>query len=97
MGIRITIGLGAAVLALAVSAQAKPRPEPKPASPPERAVSAESRGVPASFRADAGHGYSPRERRMLDCLASDPRYDPATDRIHVRPGVSRPCEVKTAG
>lgn len=103
MRMPLIIGLGAAALALATSAGAAPRPDPnppaspvrgaKPAAPAARAPSAESRGVAASYQAGPGHGYSPRDRRMLDCLASDPRYDPGSDRILVRPGVTRPCEV----
>ena len=90
----VIIGLGAAALAFAASACASPdaRPQPKP-----QARSAERAGAPASYRTEEGHGYSARDRRMLDCLASDPRYDPRSDRIHVRPGVSRPCEVKSRG
>lgn len=88
----VLIGAGVAALALAASASADPRPQPKP-----QARSAERAGAPASYRTEAGHGYSARDRRMLDCLASDPRYDPRSDRIHVRPGVTRPCEVKTNG
>jgi hypothetical protein len=84
-------GLGAAALALAASAKPAPTPPQKPAAP-----SAERAGAPASYRTqpgERGHGYSARGRRMLDCLASDPRYDPGADRIRVGPDRSRPCEV----
>ena len=89
----VIMGLAAAALALAAAAGARPPPPAKPSAP-----SAERAGQPASYRsgipARGGHGYSARERRMLDCLASDPRYDPAADRVRLGPGESRPCEVK---
>jgi hypothetical protein len=61
------------------------------ASTPRSAPSAEAHGTPANFRSERGVGYSARTRRIADCLASFPRYDPGADRIEVRPGVSRPC------
>jgi hypothetical protein len=88
----ILIGSTAAVLALAATtAPAKPISKAVPAQAP----SAERMGTPASYRTTGpGHGYSDRDRRMLDCLASSGgRYDPATDRIHVRPGVTQRCEL----
>lgn len=88
----ILIGSSAAVLALAATpAAAKPVSRAVPAQAP----SAERMGAPASYRSPSlGHGYSERDRRMLDCLASsNGRYDPASDRIQVRPGVTRKCEL----
>jgi hypothetical protein len=85
----LPIGLGAAGLALAALPAAAAT---HPAKPPA-AASAESQGRPASYRTETSRGYDARERRMLDCLASDRRYDPALDRIRVKPGVTRRCEL----
>jgi hypothetical protein len=88
MRIPLLIGLGAAALALAAgAADSRPAAKPRPAE----AASAEHAGRPASYRTVAGHGYSARDRRMLDCLASDRRYDPRADRIEVRRGLSERC------
>lgn len=83
-------GLSAAALALAVPAAAQ---SPKPAkAPPRPAASAEQYGVAASYRMPAaGRGYSARDRHMADCLATYRHYDPQTDQVRVRPGVSRRC------
>jgi hypothetical protein len=92
----ILIGSSAAVLALAASLQASPAAaKPVSKAVPAQAPSAERMGTPASYRtATPGKGYSERDRRMLDCLASSGgRYDPASDRIHVSPGVTRRCEL----
>lgn len=91
MRMLLPIGLAACGLALAaLPAAAAPHPAKVP---PPAAPSAESHGRPASYRSESGRGYDARERRMLDCLASDRRYDPALDRIRVKPGVTRPCEL----
>lgn len=86
---------GAMALAAWGHALAKPQEAPKP-GPEARAQAAEAHGVRASFRTEAergaGKGYSARSRRMEACLASYPGYDPAIDRIRVRPGVTRRCE-----
>ena len=87
MRIPLLIGLSAATL-IVTAAAAKPTPEARPT-----AASADRLGTPASYRTPAGHGYAPQGRRMLDCLASDHRYDPASDRIRVRPGVTRRCDL----
>jgi hypothetical protein len=87
MRIPLLIGLSAASLTLA-AAEARPAPQPRPVAP-----SADRLGTPASYRTPAGHGYTPQGRRMLDCLASDHRYDPGADRIRVRPGVTRRCDL----
>lgn len=80
--------------ALVAGAEAKPPAKPAPAHAPS-AVSAERFGIPASYRAPArqGHGYSVRSRHIADCLATYRHYDPDTDRVLLRPGVSRRCEL----
>lgn len=83
---------GALALGACDGALAKPQQRPKTAPEP-RAAAAEAHGVHASFRSEAGKGYSARSRRMAECLASYPSYDPNIDRIRVRPGVTRPCDV----
>jgi hypothetical protein len=96
MRMLILIGSSAAALALAPAMQASPAAaKPISKAVPAQAPSAERMGTPASARAPSpGHGYSERDRRMLDCLASSGgRYDPASDRIAVRPGVTRRCEL----
>ncbi len=57
------------------------------------AVSAERYGVKASYSAPAEHGYSAEARRITDCLATYRTYDVRTDRVEVRPGVSRRCSL----
>ena len=56
------------------------------------AVSAERFAQPAAY-IQGGHGYSERVRHISDCLATYPNYDWRTDRIKVRPGVTRRCEL----
>jgi hypothetical protein len=59
------------------------------------APSASAHAAPASYRAAAlGKGYTARDRHAADCLASVPGYDPATDRVRLRGGASRPCTLK---
>jgi hypothetical protein len=83
------IGLSAALaVAGAAGAAEKPRQPVRPAPAP----SAERHGVPTTDRAPAlGQGYSARARHMADCLATYRTYDPDTDRVVVRPGVTRRC------
>ena len=87
----ILIGSSAAALALASPLAAKPISKAAPAQAP----SAERMGTPASYRsATPGKGYSERDRRRLDCLASSAgRYDPASDRTAARMAVARKCEL----
>jgi hypothetical protein len=89
----ILIASSAAVLALAAASPSSAKPVSK--AVPAQAPSAERMGTPASYRTPTpGHGYSERDRRMLDCLASsDGRYDPSSNQIHVRPGVARRCDL----
>jgi hypothetical protein len=89
MGNPIGIGVSAAVLALiSISAQAKETPK----RPQAGAASAERYGVAASYRTpSAGRGYSARARHMADCLATYRSYDPNTDKVVLRSGVSRRC------
>jgi hypothetical protein len=83
------IGLGAAALAFAAAAAEKPRPAARPAPAP----AAERYSAPTSYRTPTpGHGYSAQSRHMADCLATYRSYNPDTDRIVVRPGVTRRCE-----
>jgi len=59
------------------------------------AMSAERYGIQATYRGPAFNtGYSARTRRMTACLASYPgAYDPKSDLIRVRPGVTRRCSL----
>ena len=56
-------------------------------------VAAQRFAVPAaeSTRPPPPQGYSQEARRIADCLATYPGYDHRTDRIEVRPGVTRRC------
>jgi len=84
------LGLGVAAVAFAAAAAEKPRPPPPPAPAP----AAERYGAPTSYRGPTpGHGYSARDRHMADCLATYRDYNPVTDRVVVRPGVTRRCEL----
>jgi hypothetical protein len=74
----------------AIQAGPDARPGAHAQSRKPEAASAERHGTPSSAR-EGGVGYDARSRRMADCLASFRRYDPATDRIRIRPGVSQPC------
>ena len=60
-----------------------------------RAPSVEAYGVKATYQGPAFDiGYSARARRMTACLASYPGvYDPRTDLIRLRPGVTRRCSL----
>ncbi|MFC3069000.1 hypothetical protein [Phenylobacterium soli] len=83
----LSIGVSAAMLAGLPACAARPA---------NSAFSAERFGTPASYRAPAaravtGHGYSARSRHIADCLATYRNYDPDTDRVTLRPGVSRKC------
>jgi len=76
----------AAVVALAVfapQADAAPRKAQKIDQPAAR--SAEAYAVKASYRGPREEkGYSPRSRRVADCLATYPGfYDPKTDRVRI--------------
>jgi hypothetical protein len=83
--------LSAAGVALAVMAAcAAPAAGPRPAA--AAAGSAEQFGVSANVRAQApGQGYGARDRHMADCLATYPGYNPDTDQVAVRPGVTERC------
>lgn len=88
--------VAAAVVALTGShtALAKSPPKPKPAPAAVSAPSAAAYGVRASYRTRTGKGYSARDRHRADCLATYPgAYDPASDTVRVRPGVTRPCRL----
>ncbi|HEY8572139.1 hypothetical protein [Phenylobacterium sp.] len=77
-----------AAASLAPAANAGERPKPQQVS----AISVDDRAVPASYRGPTvGHGYSARARRIADCLATYPNYDPKSDRVKVAPGVTRRC------
>ncbi|HEY8616458.1 hypothetical protein [Phenylobacterium sp.] len=63
----------------------------------ERATSAQRFAQPASYQGPVTEkGYSARQRRIADCLATYPGYDPRTDRIQVAPGVTRACVLQVA-
>jgi len=86
--------LAAGVLALTGSpALAKPEAKPKAPERVPAAAAAESYGVKTAYANRTGKGYTARERHMADCLASYPGYDPKTDRVVVRPGLTRRCEL----
>ncbi|WP_374472807.1 hypothetical protein [Phenylobacterium sp.] len=60
----------------------------------ERAAAVGDFSRPASDRGPIlEKGYTARHRRIADCLATYPGYDPKTDRIEVAPGVTRPCRL----
>jgi hypothetical protein len=78
-------------LALAAP-QAMAQPQQAEGARQYAAVSAQRFAVDASARTPAlGHGYSAKSLRIADCLATYPGYDPKTDRVAVRPGVSKRC------
>jgi hypothetical protein len=82
------VGLSAALAVAAAGAAEQPRQPARPAP----AASAERHGVPTTYRAPTpGQGYSAQSRHMADCLATYRSYDPNTDRVVVRPGVTRRC------
>ena len=85
----VTLAL-AALTAASTSALAQSENTPAPRRP--IAVSAERFAQPAAY-VERGHGYSERVRHISDCLATYPNYDWRTDRIRVRPGVTRRCEL----
>ena len=90
----IQIPLCAAALSLlAVSGAEAAKPHARtPAAP--AAASAERHGTPASFHTGpVGHGYSAHDRHVADCLASYRGYDPHTDTVVLRSGVTRRCEL----
>ena len=74
----------AAVTLAALGAQAAPQ-----------ASSIEAYAVKATYDGPSFNvGYSAKARRMTACLASYPGvYDPRTDLIRVRPGVTRRCSL----
>jgi len=67
------------------------------AAPPvsKIAVSAERFGTQATYRSPAAEvAYSAQARRAAACLATYARaYDPRTDLVRLRPGVTRRCAV----
>jgi hypothetical protein len=84
-----TLVLGSLVLA---APQANAAAQGRAAAQKISAVSAERYGAQASYRGPAlEHGYSARALRIADCLATYPGYDPKSDRVTVRPGVTRRC------
>jgi len=89
----VCAGLAAGALALVGSGAAAGGPQPKPKPRQPAAASAERFGVKAAFQTETGKGYTARERHMADCLATYRNYDPASDRIVIRPGVTRRCEL----
>jgi hypothetical protein len=83
-----TLALGLALTASAAGAQTLRSERPAVA------VSAERFAVRANYvDARAGHGYSAQSRHMTDCLATYSTYDPRTDRVAVRPGVTHKCSL----
>jgi hypothetical protein len=84
-----TLAAGLAIGACGACAQSLNNGQRGPA-----AVSAERYGSRANYvDARAGHGYSAQARHMTDCLATYPSYDPRTDQVTIRPGVTRRCDL----
>lgn len=82
----------ASAVAVATLASAGAQADERPRAQRVNAISVEDRALPAAYRgAVVGHGYSARARRIADCLATYPNYDPKTDRVKVAPGVTRRC------
>jgi hypothetical protein len=83
-----TLALAAGVPALALAAD-------QPALKAQHAAAVGDFGRPASDRGPVlEKGYTAKARRIADCLATYPGYDPKTDRVAVSPGVSRPCRLQ---
>jgi hypothetical protein len=74
-----------------VSACGAPQGRLASASPPPTAVAAQRYARPAVETSRAQQGYSDAARRRVDCAASFPNYDPATDLYQPRPGETRAC------
>lgn len=89
--------IAAAAVALAASGATAAGKAPKPAPGAAQGAQAPSvvgYGREASYRTGPiGKGYSARDRHIADCLATYRGYDPATDKVVVRPGVARRCEL----
>jgi len=88
---RTLICAAAATLALVGAAAADPQQSASPQAR-KQAISAERYASNADY-VSRGHGYSARERRISACLAAYPTYNWRTDRIQVRPGVTRRCDL----
>lgn len=91
--------ISGAILILTTLAVAAPAAavEKTPPAKAESAPAAQRFAQPASHRGPVmSHGYSARARRIADCLATYPGYDPKSDRVVVRPGVTRPCALQLA-
>mgnify|MGYP003578913378 CR=1 FL=1 len=76
--------------ATAVQAETAPRQH--------TAVSVENYAVQAAYRTPAAEkrnefGYSASTRRIADCLATYPGYDPKIDRVRMNNGVTRACRL----
>ena len=58
------------------------------------AIAAERYGMKASYTGpQLDVGYSRSARRIADCLATFPGYDPKTDLIRLRSGATRHCRL----
>lgn len=85
------VALGAFALA---APQAMAQPQKTEGARQYAAVSAQRFATDATARTPAlGHGYSARALHIADCLATYPGYDPKTDRVVVRRGVSKRCDL----
>ena len=87
-----TFLIAGAVALTAASAQAAPK---APAPAREVAASAAAHyGVQASYTGpQLNVGYSRSTRRIADCLASFPGYNPKTDLIWSRSGPKQRCKL----
>jgi hypothetical protein len=79
----------AAATLIACGAQAAPQMAAR------GAPSVQAYATQATYQGPAFNvGYSAKARRMTACLASYPGvYDPRTDLVRVRPGVTRRCSL----
>ena len=88
---RLTVLLVAGAMTLGAAAQAAPK---DPARGQQfAAVSAARYGAQASYTGpELNVGYSSSSRRIADCLASFPGYNPRTDLIWSRSGPRQHCK-----
>jgi hypothetical protein len=88
-----TLLIAAAALAAATTAQAAPK-EPASGRQQIAANSVDRHAIPATYTGPQLEvGYSTSTRRIADCLASYPGYNPKTDLIWSRSGPKQRCKL----
>ena len=88
-----TLLIAAAALAAATTAQAAPK-EPASGRQQIAANSVDRPAIPATYIGPQLEvGYSTSTRRIADCLASYPGYNPKTDLIWSRSGPKQRCKL----